>query len=177
MEKMIFCKSCGKEIAKSAKSCPSCGAKNTKPFYKRWWFWLIVVFVFFGVIGRGNETSNNSTTPTKNATEIALEKSQEIDYRVIYSDYEKNPINADSKYKDKYWKISGTVGTIDREIMGEPYITFEIDFLKDIRVTFNKSEEEKVSKLAKGQKITVVGKCNGTLLSSSVTFEDCYLIE
>lgn len=31
MEKMIRCKACGKEIAKSAKSCPHCGAKNKKP--------------------------------------------------------------------------------------------------------------------------------------------------
>lgn len=28
MSKMIFCKSCGKEIAKSAKACPHCGAKQ-----------------------------------------------------------------------------------------------------------------------------------------------------
>lgn len=31
MQKMIHCKACGKEIAKSAKACPHCGAKNKKP--------------------------------------------------------------------------------------------------------------------------------------------------
>ena len=28
--KMTTCKTCGKEMAKSAKICPSCGAKNKK---------------------------------------------------------------------------------------------------------------------------------------------------
>ncbi|MCU6061082.1 zinc-ribbon domain-containing protein, partial [Clostridioides difficile] len=32
MSKMIQCKSCSKEIASNAKSCPNCGAKNKKPF-------------------------------------------------------------------------------------------------------------------------------------------------
>ena len=32
------CKVCGHELAKSAKVCPNCGAKNKKPFYKRTWF-------------------------------------------------------------------------------------------------------------------------------------------
>ena len=32
MSKMIKCKTCGADIASSAKSCPGCGAKNKKPF-------------------------------------------------------------------------------------------------------------------------------------------------
>ncbi len=184
MAKMSTCKTCGKEIASSAKICPSCGAKNKKPFYTRWWFWLLIVIIALGAIGRGNEGSSTGETsvaqqPTvkKTDSEIALEKSQAIDYRVLYNDYQNNPINADSKYKDKYWKISGNVSQIDREIMGNPYVTFEIDFMKDIRITFAKSEEEKIASLSKGQKITVVGNCKGTLLSTTVAFDDCYLIE
>ncbi|NOW20903.1 rubrerythrin [Clostridium saccharobutylicum] len=30
MSKMIKCKTCGADIASSAKTCPSCGAKNKK---------------------------------------------------------------------------------------------------------------------------------------------------
>lgn len=43
--KMKKCKACGEEMAKSVKICPHCGAKNKKPFFKRWWFWFIVVFI------------------------------------------------------------------------------------------------------------------------------------
>ena len=41
-EKLKTCPVCGKEMAAGAKACPSCGAKNKKPIYRRWWFWVLV---------------------------------------------------------------------------------------------------------------------------------------
>ena len=66
--KMTQCKSCGAEIAKSAKACPHCGAKNKKPVYKKWWFWVIIAFIVIGAATGGNDsktTTNNSTTITE----------------------------------------------------------------------------------------------------------------
>ena len=48
MSKMTQCKSCAKEIATSAKSCPGCGAKNKKPIYKRVWFWVVAIIIVIG---------------------------------------------------------------------------------------------------------------------------------
>jgi len=64
MPKMIKCKTCGIEIAKSAKSCPSCGAKNKKPIYLRWWFITIVVFFLLGAIGSGGSKTKTDLTQT-----------------------------------------------------------------------------------------------------------------
>lgn len=63
-DKMSKCKSCGNDLASSAKSCPNCGAKNKKPIFKKWWFWLIVVIVLIGVIGAsgGGEDTGTETT-------------------------------------------------------------------------------------------------------------------
>lgn len=65
MPKLIQCKSCGEQIAKSAKSCPHCGAKNKRPFYKKWWFWLIIIVFFIGILPSEDEpsadTDNNSS--------------------------------------------------------------------------------------------------------------------
>ena len=48
-DKMVKCKVCGADFAKSAKSCPNCGAKNKKPFYMRIWFIaLAIVVIYFG---------------------------------------------------------------------------------------------------------------------------------
>lgn len=59
--KMVTCKHCGAEIAANAKSCPKCGGINKKPFYKKWWFWLIVAVIlicpFFGNGSEGGEES------------------------------------------------------------------------------------------------------------------------
>lgn len=58
MGKLVSCRSCGAEIAKSAKTCPQCGAKNKNPFYKRWWFWVLVVIVLLSGVGSNHNTSS-----------------------------------------------------------------------------------------------------------------------
>lgn len=40
----------GAEIAKDAKTCPNCGAKNKKPLYKRVWFWILIAIVVIVVV-------------------------------------------------------------------------------------------------------------------------------
>ena len=42
-EKIKLCRTCGNAMPKGAKKCPACGVKNRKPFYKRWWFVLLVI--------------------------------------------------------------------------------------------------------------------------------------
>ena len=61
--KMTNCKTCGTEIAKSAKVCPNCGAKLKKkhPFLAL----LLVLVVFIGIIAAasgGDDTSKDTKT-------------------------------------------------------------------------------------------------------------------
>lgn len=65
MAKLIQCKSCSKEIASSAKSCPNCGAKNKKTIYKRPWF-IIIVFII--IIGAFSGDGDDDSTITDNGT-------------------------------------------------------------------------------------------------------------
>ena len=51
---MTQCKACSKEIASNAKSCPGCGAKNSKPFYKKIWFWIVAIIIVAGIGGAGS---------------------------------------------------------------------------------------------------------------------------
>ena len=99
-----------------------------------------------------------------------------MDYKVLHKDYMDNPIAADEKYKGKVLELTGQVDIIDREIAGNPYVTFEVDLLENVRITFKKSEESKVTKLVKGQTITIRGKCKGTLLSTTVALDNCELV-
>lgn len=66
---MMYCRSCGAQIAKKAKICPHCGAKNSKPFYKKWWFWLLITLVLITVFGSGeSEPSAPSSTQPSSPT-------------------------------------------------------------------------------------------------------------
>jgi hypothetical protein len=71
MSKMTSCKSCGAEIATSAKFCPKCGAKNKKPIWKRVWVWILAVIILFAVIvGTGSSSDTDTLDPSTNSSEV-----------------------------------------------------------------------------------------------------------
>ena len=71
-KKMISCSACGREIAKTAKLCPQCGAKIKIPVYKKWWFWVIIVVAASAAISnmRRGETAptlpQSASSPSEN---------------------------------------------------------------------------------------------------------------
>lgn len=75
MSKMIKCKTCGADIAANAKTCPSCGAKNKKPFYTKWWFWVIVALFIIGSVG-GQGISDKSTINSSSDNQVATNTSE-----------------------------------------------------------------------------------------------------
>lgn len=75
MAKLIKCKTCNAEIASNAKTCPQCGAKNQKPFYKKWWFWGITIFVIIMIIAINSGDSESSDKSSNNGDVSKTEKS------------------------------------------------------------------------------------------------------
>ncbi|OQB11525.1 MAG: tRNA_anti-like protein [Firmicutes bacterium ADurb.Bin193] len=188
---MKICNKCKAVMESSSKFCIHCGTRSGKPIYQKWWFWTIAAFVFLFILGSIGGKDNGTSTPVSSGTKVvatqkpektklekALESAIEVDYKVLHKDYIDNPINADSMYKDKMLVLVGKINTIDREIAGQPYITFDVDGLfNNVRITFDKDEEEKVTKLVKGQTVKIVGKCKGTLLSTTVALNNCLVVE
>ena len=61
--KMVYCRNCNSPMAENAVVCPTCGAKNKKPFYKKWWFIVLAVLVLFSLIrsiGGGSDTPESN---------------------------------------------------------------------------------------------------------------------
>ena len=85
MENLQKCKACGADIAKSAKACPVCGAKNKKPVYKKVWFWIAIILLFSmaaGVAGGSSTTTTgnmDSETTTKNEQKTVAPKPSVFD--------------------------------------------------------------------------------------------------
>lgn len=126
--KMVSCRNCQSMILAKAKTCPFCGVKNKKPFYKRWWFILLVIITLLNMkaaIGEYKEKRGEKFNwadmalhemlpkPPSKRGEIHKNSKTElwIDIKKIsekqYNDY----INA---CKDKGF-------TIDAELIGDSY--------------------------------------------------------
>ena len=167
--KMTTCKSCGAEIATSAKACPNCGAKNKKPIYKRVWFWVLAVLLVLGIAGSAGGSGgsdSSSTPPSNNSTAEATEAEEEtIEYQdvsieTLFDELENNAINASDTYKGQYLSVSGILGTIDS---GGSYIALESNndnYIFQSVTCYIKGDEqlEKIKTLSKGDSITVKGK-------------------
>lgn len=90
MSKLVKCKSCGNDIASSAKTCPNCGAKNKKPIYKKVWFWILIVIVVIGIAGAAGGGSSSSkkdgTDKDTKVTETKKEKYEMVQEPVMTKD-------------------------------------------------------------------------------------------
>ena len=119
MSKMINCKSCGAEIASSAKSCPKCGAKNKKPIWKRVWVWILAVIILAAAIG--GMTGNSNTNDSNSSADIDNPTIQEpVNYiAVSVADMmdmlNANALKAENTYNGQYLEITGRLNVIDSD--------------------------------------------------------------
>lgn len=107
----MYCKNCGTQINDGAAFCEKCGTatsaaptpvipaetqkKQKKPLYKKWWFWLIVVFLVFMIV-----PTNAEDTPEK----VPAEKTPEV----IATTAAKEETKAEAK-EEKVFTVGDTV--------------------------------------------------------------------
>lgn len=191
--KMITCKHCGAQIAKSAKTCPNCGGKNKKPIYLRAWFIVLVVLVLLGVIGGAagsgdkketSVTQSNETGNTKkdegNTNEKASEPEKEIVYEEIsvgklMDDLEANALKASETYKGNYYAVTGKLLTIDASGKYISIVDADADFAFTGVQCYIKTDDVKsvVMDLSSDEIITVRGKMKdvGEILGYSLDID------
>lgn len=68
MSKLTTCKTCSKEVAKSAKSCPNCGAKLKMGFFKKIGIGFGIIIVFLIILGSIGSKNSSTTTNTSKST-------------------------------------------------------------------------------------------------------------
>ena len=187
--KMTTCKTCGKEMAKSAKVCPSCGAKNKKPFFTRPWFIAIVALIIIGAIASGGKSESGNTTAvadktnsnnsevkdnTAESTTIAIEY---VDYTVddLMAQLEENALKASNDHKGENVRITGKLNNIDssgKYISLVPNTDFAIIGVQ----CYIKNDETKakVAELSKDSLVTLTGKITdvGEVLGYSLNIDN-----
>nr|WP_315220305.1 hypothetical protein [uncultured Flavobacterium sp.] len=100
----------------------------------------------------------------------------DVDFEVAASDltqeYKANVVSADEKYKNKKIAITGRIGNIGKDVMNNPYISFRGEFLEGVTCYFSDENNKIISKLNKGEQITIIGECKGLTLTN-VIIKDC----
>ncbi len=115
MTKMIVCKSCGKEIASSAKACPECGAKNKKPIFKKWWFWVLIVVVIVAIGSSGGDNSGETTPQENSATQTETVTYEAVDLRVMMDELNNNAMKAEKTYQNKHVEFAAKIKSFDSD--------------------------------------------------------------
>lgn len=77
MSKMMNCKVCGQQIAKSAKVCPGCGAKNKRTSLFTWLFGgMFLIALVVTIVGQNAPQNGTGTAASTAAAAPAIDCSQ-----------------------------------------------------------------------------------------------------
>ncbi len=86
--------------------------------------------------------------------------------------YEMNEVKADEVLKGKYLTVKGIVERVAKDILNQPYVTLKTDGLMGIQCTFSEANAGMVMDLLPGQKVAILGRCEGRTIGI-VSLDDC----
>lgn len=100
-----------------------------------------------------------------------------VDYELtanqLYKAYDTNEIAADNKYKNKKLAVTGKIHDIS-EVFGNIAVDIKSgDGIGWTTIRCTMQDRDEVSKLRKGQKVTITGTCKGLTLNLAINLEDC----
>ena len=163
-KKMRKCKTCGEAIAKSAKVCPKCGAKQKGHTGLIILAAVVILLVVFAMAGGGSSSSSSSGSQSN--SESSEKPEEPITYTSVniadmMSALDNNAAAANDEYNDKYLSITGRLSNIDAQGSYIDIVDPDNEFAILGCQCYIKGNEEIASivkTLSKGDIITVKGK-------------------
>lgn len=187
---LINCPECGAEISSKAPTCPKCGnpiassatRKSAKVGIGRKiartsaaiavGLVALVIWAGYRVSSNNHPPSSSSNAPAQKPDDTQPQPPIELSATDLFAAYKANEVAADAKYKGQPLKVSGIVVSINKNVMGDPFIELvgENEF-ETVTANFDKSELQELSGLHKGQFVTVTCRGAGMILTSPML--DC----
>ena len=103
----------------------------------------------------------------------------EVTVGEIISDYEADAAAADAKFASKTLRVSGVVSRVEVKDAAEIYYinltNEEENLMQNVRCIFNREHGARLNQLTMGQKVTVQGKYDGSVID--IRMRDCVLVE
>ncbi len=154
-----------------------------KPFYKKWWFWVIIAVLVIGIgssgVERGKTVSTDSgateqadssgaqqqaEAPAETVTEAPDVPEITVSAKDLIAAYSNNELKGDQLYKDKLAEITGTVSDVS-VVLGSTYLLLDDDDIMTFEMVqcyfTDEAEINKLAEISKGSQITIVGRIDG----------------
>lgn len=165
--KIINCKTCGAEIAKNAKTCPSCGAKNKKGKKRIIIIAVLILIVLVIAIAASGDNGGKDLDYSKPELAVSVDG--------ILSAYKENSVNADETYKNKLIQVTGKVSNISESTI---YLKGDEDdnWLNTVDCSILDGQGDVVKSLSKDMKVSIVGVCDSTGIAGDVLLKYCKIV-
>lgn len=128
--KLVKCKSCGAEIAKTAKTCPHCGAKQHRGVLKTCIIIILIVIVICAMIANG-EKNNEPTLVDQNTqgstsdTQASTPNTQDTVQQAVFT--KGDVVNLNDINVTLVDVVESTGSTYNKPSNGNVFVTFEIE--------------------------------------------------
>jgi len=180
MSKLIECKTCGKEVAKSAKKCPHCGKKLKMGLIPKMFIGLAVFGLILAVAAPSREDEAKSRTKIANAQVEKVdtyELAQIFNMMSEHTDLQRDNKEEEIKGKIVQWKLE----VYEVSKVSDGVYRIQTSSSSNMPGTFlkiyarNENEKNKIESLKTGSYITAKGKVDGTLMRN-IEVEPAFLM-
>jgi len=184
------CRYCAMMIPKDAKICPHCRKTQGWTWPAKIFAGLIVFGIIGSFIGKNIDYSHQNTPLPQGVTDPGQRpKSPQmnevlhhdftppqgsISAKYLYNVYEANEIAADERFKGKTFEVYGIIGSIEKNIANQPYVSLDAGTLSFVNCRFSKDKISCLVSLEKGMMIVIEGTCSGKTVTS-INLHDCEL--
>jgi hypothetical protein len=153
---------------------------NNKKWYLRWYMWIVyvvLVLIVLANIGSASNSNGAASQATVNTPQTPAQPPIRVSAIQLSSDYNANGIAADAKYKGKVVDVSGTVDTIDKDILNDPYVSLKTGqySVLSVQCVFSQAAESKLTGLSSGQQVTLEGTVSGKTIN--VLLDGCSIVK
>tara|TARA_B100000809_G_scaffold219291_1_gene226414 strand:+ start:420 stop:866 length:447 start_codon:yes stop_codon:yes gene_type:complete len=126
----------------------------------------LAVFVLLAIGSTDTEESIETDISSGNESQSGSESSVAVRVTAtqLFADYEANEVSADEKYKGKAVLVSGTIENIGKDLLDTMYVSLKTDNpIIGVQCMFSDEHKSQLANAAKGQRVTIKGKCDGKL--------------
>ncbi len=149
---------------------------------------FVLLLIIIGAIASSNDTSNTTEITNSQPTPSGSDKNNQpveattpdveplvVDTKQFITDFDKNQLAAEEKYKGQTVKLTAYIKNISEDILGNPFLSLqptsdEYYFGTSIQCIF-KNKSELIS-VENGQQVTIVGKVDSQDIGI-IGIDDC----